>query len=82
MVGAMVALRHLFRLSPKGERQELVPEANAEDRNATLDHGLEQSTRPLKRGGWIPRSVGQNNPIRIERFDRVERHAFRADPLC
>ena len=69
MVGAVVALMHLFRFCTKRETQHLVAKANAEDRQAAVDQFVDDRDRIFAGRGRIARAVGQEHAIRRHRYD-------------
>ncbi len=73
MVRAAVALMHLDRLRACRQREELVAEADAEDRHVPFQQrGDDRHGIGTRRGG-VAGAVGQEHPVRLQRKYRVQR---------
>mmetsp|Transcript_53303 Transcript_53303/g.125259 ORF Transcript_53303/g.125259 Transcript_53303/m.125259 type:complete len:315 (-) Transcript_53303:5901-6845(-) len=68
MVGAVVAELHLEGLGARGQRQDLMPEADAKDRYAGLDQLGGRLDRVVA-GLRVTRAVGQEHAIRLQPED-------------
>ena len=65
MVGAVMALVHLLGIAAKCERQHLVAEADAEDRNVGLDQFLDGRNRIFAGRRRVAWSIGEEDAIRL-----------------
>ncbi len=75
MIGAMMAERHLGHLSAKRQGQELMPQADAEERQLPLEQGLDHGNGVRRHGHRIAGTVGQQNTVGIVR-QNVPRGGF------
>ena len=67
MVGAVMALMHLFGLAAKRQAQHLVTEADAEDRNVGLDQFPDDRDGIFPSCCRVSRAVRKEDSIRIQR---------------
>ncbi len=77
VVGAMVALVHLHGLAADGEAEHLMAEADAESRQARLDHLLDHRDRVFTGRGRIARAVRQEDAVRLHGQDILGRRRGR-----
>ena len=79
LVGAAMAALHLARLAAQRQRQDLVAEADAEQRHLLVEHALDRGHAVACRRRRIARAVGQEHAVGLVAQDVLGRGGGRND---
>src|SRR5258708_19908895 len=83
MVGAVMALSHLFRSAAKRQCEHLMSQTDSKDWDVVLEEGANGRNSVLARRGGIPWPVGKQHPCPPRPPDLPRPRLLRAHPdIC